>query len=78
MVKLQSKEPDFIKAWNRICDVSRQGGGGRSPGETGASETAAFFERLGFFFFSLIQSFRKSTTAWTSTSSRGGSRTTRT
>lgn len=25
VVKLQSKEPDFIKAWNLICDVSRQG-----------------------------------------------------
>ncbi|XP_034033749.1 arginine--tRNA ligase, cytoplasmic [Thalassophryne amazonica] len=24
VVKLQSKEPDFIKAWNLICDVSRQ------------------------------------------------------
>ncbi|XP_073689167.1 arginine--tRNA ligase, cytoplasmic-like, partial [Garra rufa] len=23
VVKLQSKEPDFIKAWNLICDVSR-------------------------------------------------------
>lgn len=25
VVKLQSKEPDFIKAWNLICDVSRKG-----------------------------------------------------
>lgn len=25
VVKLQSKEADFIKAWNLICDVSRQG-----------------------------------------------------
>ncbi len=25
VVKLQSKEPDFIKAWNLICDVSRNG-----------------------------------------------------
>lgn len=24
VVKLQSKEPDFIKAWNLICDVSRK------------------------------------------------------
>ncbi|KAG7321221.1 hypothetical protein KOW79_015636 [Hemibagrus wyckioides] len=24
VVRLQSKEPDFIKAWNLICDVSRQ------------------------------------------------------
>lgn len=23
VVKLQSKDPDFIKAWNLICDVSR-------------------------------------------------------
>lgn len=25
VVKLQSKEPDFIKGWNLICDVSRKG-----------------------------------------------------
>lgn len=25
VVRLQSKEPDFIKAWNLICDVSRRG-----------------------------------------------------
>lgn len=25
VVKLQSKEPEFIKAWNLICDVSRTG-----------------------------------------------------
>lgn len=25
VVRLQSKEPDFIKAWNLICDVSREG-----------------------------------------------------
>lgn len=32
VVKLQGKEPDFIKAWNLICDVSRQG---KSPGSPG-------------------------------------------
>lgn len=25
VVRLQSKEPDFIKGWNLICDVSRKG-----------------------------------------------------
>lgn len=25
VVLLQSKNPDFIKAWNLICDVSRRG-----------------------------------------------------
>lgn len=25
VVRLQSKEPEFIKAWNLICDVSRKG-----------------------------------------------------
>lgn len=25
VVRLQSKEPDFIKGWNLICDVSRRG-----------------------------------------------------
>lgn len=35
VVRLQSKEPEFIKAWNLICDVSRMGkqlgGGGGLP-----------------------------------------------
>lgn len=26
VVKLQSKDPAFIKGWNLICDVSRNGG----------------------------------------------------
>lgn len=26
VVRLQSKEPDFIKAWEMICEVSRRGG----------------------------------------------------
>lgn len=30
VVKLQSKEPEFIKAWNLICDVSRKGTSGFS------------------------------------------------
>lgn len=30
VVKLQSKEPEFIKAWNLICDVSRTGTSGFS------------------------------------------------
>jgi len=25
VVKLQAKEPDYIKAWQLICDVSRKG-----------------------------------------------------
>lgn len=33
VVKLQSKEPEFIKAWNLICDVSRQGTPRSLPGE---------------------------------------------
>lgn len=28
VVKLQSKDPAFIKGWNLICDVSRKGGCG--------------------------------------------------
>lgn len=30
VVKLQSKEPEFIKGWNLICDVSRKGTSGFS------------------------------------------------
>lgn len=30
VVQLQSKEPEFIKAWNLICDVSRTGTSGFS------------------------------------------------
>lgn len=40
VVKLQSKEPDFIKAWNLICDVSRQGGNPRLPEKSRAPQSS--------------------------------------
>lgn len=39
VVKLQSKEPEFIKAWNLICDVSRQGSHVRSPESARIAQT---------------------------------------
>lgn len=39
VVRLQSKEADFIKAWNRICDVSRQGRNPRSAERRSIGQT---------------------------------------
>lgn len=51
VVKLQSKEPDFIKAWNLICDVSRQGGNPRLPEKSRAPQSSRCgFECLDFCF----------------------------
>ncbi|XP_028277896.1 arginine--tRNA ligase, cytoplasmic [Parambassis ranga] len=43
VVRLQSKEPDFIKAWNLICDVSRRGEGVLTPEELTRAQRAVAF-----------------------------------
>lgn len=85
VVRLQSKEPDFIKGWNLICDVSRQGTSvceGVILAEThkaadGVNKNLLLTLTLRWRLF-VIQSFRRFTTVWTSRSSREESRTTRT
>lgn len=50
VVKLQSKEPEFIKAWNLICDVSRQGRSPPSPEKRRALDSSRRgFQGFGFF-----------------------------
>ena len=50
VVRLQSKEPDFIKAWNLICDVSRRGSLRIS---VSVHETVAVFQNRSLIHYSL-------------------------